>query len=87
MSEHPDDLAVDRLARAMKRKLKKAREAGRYGWNDEMECDVDYLASLLVLQLTTAKKADPVDIANFAMMLYNRKGGKTALRRQKVVLL
>ena len=62
--EHPDDLAVDRFAVAMKAKLKWEREErGRSGWQAMTEAD---LSRLLVEHLP---KGDPVDVANFCMML------------------
>ena len=70
--EHPDDIAVDGFAKAMKDKLAKKREEGRSGWED---ADPQWLAALLVGHV---QKGDPVDIANFCMMLYHH-GDKTSL--------
>jgi hypothetical protein len=61
---HPDDDAVDRFADAMKAKLARARERGRYGWQ---ESSAEYLSEALRDHLA---KGDPVDVANFAMMLH-----------------
>jgi hypothetical protein len=61
---HPDDAAVDRFADAMKAKLAQAREKGRYGWQ---ESSAEYLSDALREHLP---KGDPVDVANFAMMLH-----------------
>jgi hypothetical protein len=62
---HPDDIAVDRFADAMKQKLKHAREQkGRHGWE---ACQPEYLAKLMVEHLA---KGDMRDIANFAMMIW-----------------
>ncbi len=63
-SEHPDDIAVDGFGIAMKKKLAKKREEGRSGWQD---AEPKWLAELLVGHV---RKGDPVDIANFCMMLY-----------------
>lgn len=67
-SAHPDDEAVDRFAIAMKEKLARKRDAGRCGWED---CSMIRLADMLVDHLD---KGDPVDVANFAMMLFHREG-------------
>jgi hypothetical protein len=67
---HPDDLAVDKFAAMMKDKLKKSREKGRSGWDDPEQCEVSYLAKLLIDHV---EKGDPVDIANIAMMLALRE--------------
>ena len=61
---HPDDEAVDRFAAAMKAKLSKKREEGRSGWQ---AASAYFLNQLLHEHLS---KGDPVDIANFAMMLH-----------------
>lgn len=66
---HPDDAAVDRFAATMKWKLAKKRAEGRGGWDNPAVCSIDDLARMLV---THVAKSDPIDIANFAMMLWNR---------------
>ena len=73
---HGDDLAVDRFAAAMKAKLAASRARGRSGWDDPQECTVEMLARMLVDHLP---KGDPVDVANFAMMLHQRCAGTDAL--------
>ena len=67
--QHPDDAAVDRFAEAMKAKLSKKREDGRGGWQDKDECPQEFLSDLLRGHV---EKGDPVDVANFAMMLHQR---------------
>lgn len=62
---HPDDLAVDRAAASMKAKLAAARAKGRCGWET---CPPDQLQQML---LDNISKGDPVDVLNFAMMLFN----------------
>lgn len=62
---HTDDIAVDRFAAAMKAKLAKKRADGRGGW--EM-CPIGELRRMLHEHLN---KGDPVDVANFCMMLWN----------------
>lgn len=71
---HPDDAAVDRFAAAMKAKLAEKRGEGFGGWNDPSRCPIDYLATLLVEQIQRRPVLDPVDIGNFAMMIFNRPG-------------
>lgn len=62
---HTDDLAVNRFAVAMKAKMAKKRGEGRGGW--EM-CSIAELRRMLHAHLN---KGDPVDVANFCMMLWN----------------
>ncbi|MAK64729.1 MAG: hypothetical protein CMF75_08355 [Maricaulis sp.] len=67
---HSDDLAVGRFASAMKAKLAVAREVlGRGGWDDPAVCTTQKLAKMLLRHLV---KGDPVDVANFCMMLHER---------------
>ena len=63
-----DLVGVARFASAMKRKLAKKRQEGYAGWNDG-RCSIARLRGLLTSHL---KKRDPVDIANFCMMIWNR---------------
>jgi hypothetical protein len=74
---HIDDFAVNQFADSMKKKLAISREKGKSGWNDPLSCKVSYLAELLISHLP---KGDPVDVANFAMMLHLRDGGHEALK-------
>lgn len=74
---HPDDIAIDTFAQAMKNKMAQTREEGRDGWYDKSLCTDELLAQLLVKQLG---KGDPVDIANFAMMLFNRNAPDQVLK-------
>lgn len=62
---HSDDLAVDKFAAAMKEKMAKKRADGRAGWES---CPEQYLNAFLRDHLA---KGDPVDVGNFAMMLWN----------------
>jgi len=59
-----DDIAVDRFAEAMKAKLAKKRDEGRGGWET---CPGDMLSKMLIDHIA---KGDPVDVANFCMMLH-----------------
>lgn len=63
---HPDDRAVDQFAIRMKAKLAQARADGRGGWDDPARCSVEKLVKLM---LNHVHRGDPVDIANFCMML------------------
>lgn len=73
---HTDDDAVDRFAHSMRLKLARKRGEGYGGWDDPESCTVRHLADLLVKHI---EKGDPVDVANFAMMLAHREGGAQAL--------
>lgn len=64
---HPDDLAVDRFAAAMKAKLAKKRNEGRGGWDNREECTAEHLSYLLIQHCL---KGDPLDVGNLAMMLH-----------------
>jgi hypothetical protein len=69
LTAHRDDVAVDRFAAAMKAKLAKKRAEGRGGWNDPIEGMDVRLSGMLRKHVD---KGDPVDVANFAMMLHQR---------------
>jgi len=63
--DHPDDIAVDQFAIAMKAKLKRSRDFnGRDGWQD-MTAD-----QLSIMLLDHVQKGDPLDVGNLAMMLH-----------------
>lgn len=66
---HADDIAVDRFATAMKAKLAAKRAQGYGGWDRPEECRVEFLSQLLQEHV---RKGDPVDVANFSMMLHQR---------------
>lgn len=66
---HADDVAVDTFAQAMKNKLAEKRAQGAGGWDKPDECTVETLVQMLIENIS---KGDPVDIANFAMMLFHR---------------
>jgi hypothetical protein len=70
MSElHPDDVAVDAFAAAMKAKMARARALGRSGW---LHIDPIELWEMLEEHV---EKGDPVDVANFCMMLWHNQKG------------
>lgn len=66
---HPDDLAVEAFAAAMKAKMAESRAKGRGGWEDRTQCSPDDLSRMLRDHL---EKGDPRDVANFCMMLHQR---------------
>ncbi|AEA65723.1 hypothetical protein KDW40_19180 [Burkholderia cenocepacia] len=67
--EHADDIAVDQFAAAMREKMKRSREKGRGGWADKTLCSEKSLSQMLREHV---EKGDPVDVANFCMMLHHR---------------
>lgn len=67
---------IRNLVAAMREKLGKKRREGSTGWHRPEHCTTSRLAEMLLDHLT---KGDPVDIANFAMMLHNRLQGGVAL--------
>ncbi|UGA37759.1 hypothetical protein JOS77_28060 [Chromobacterium haemolyticum] len=78
-SQHPDDVAVDRFALAMKAKLADARDKGRTGWDDPAKCSVEYLAQLLVDHIGKDNAGNFEDVANLAMMLHQRGADPSVL--------
>lgn len=67
---HPDDDAIDQFAFGMKMKMAVARAKGRAGWQDKKQCSAENLSRLLHEHV---HKGDPIDVANFCMMLEMRK--------------
>lgn len=70
--QHRDDLAVDIFANAMKSKMTVSRWRGRSGWEDRSQCSQSHLSTMLRAHV---EKGDPVDVANFCMMLSMRGEG------------
>jgi len=68
-NQHPDDVAVDAFASKMRQKMAAARTKGRGGWDDKAQCSAETLSRMLREHV---EKGDPVDVANFAMMLSQR---------------
>ena len=66
---HPDDLAVDAFAAAMKAKLADARAKGCGGWNGDEPGMQQRLSDMLRAHI---EKGDPRDVANFCMFLHQR---------------
>lgn len=73
---HPDDLAVDALAAAMKAKLARQRAKGYGGW--DTDCTQQRLSDLLRGHVD---KGDPVDVANFCAFLLARGEGIAAAQQ------
>lgn len=67
---HSDDVAVDAFAAAMKAKMADARAKGRGGWEDPAQCSSEDLSRML---RDHVEKGDPRDVANFCMMLHQRR--------------
>lgn len=68
-ASHPDTQAVYRCADAMADKMRESRIKGRSGWDNKEQCSAQYLSDLL---RSHVEKGDPIDVANFAMMLHQR---------------
>ena len=68
-----DNEGVKRFANAMRRKLAKKRKDGYGGWHSPGECAENELVDMMADHV---KKGDMVDIANFAMMIWNRRNPK-----------
>jgi hypothetical protein len=65
-----DETGVRRFANAMADKLAAKRKENRGGWNRPHQASMKRLQKLL---REHAEKGDPVDIANFAMIIWNRQ--------------
>lgn len=72
-STHIDDIGIDRFTNAMRLKMAYARSKGRSGWNDQALCSGEQLAAALVEHLSKGNDGTFEDVANFAMMLHQRK--------------
>lgn len=67
-----NSIASRKLISAMMLKLDKKYSEGRSGWNDKDKVSNKTLSQML---RDHVEKGDPVDVANFCMMIYFR-GGK-----------
>jgi len=65
-TQHPDDLAIDRFATALKTKMAEGRAKGRQGWET---CPPAELSNML---RNHVEKGDPRDVALFCMMLWHQ---------------
>lgn len=75
---HHDDICVEQFACEMKAKLARKRAEGRSGWEDPEVVSIDDLAMMLVEHV---EKGDPLDVANFCMMLSLRASAPQALQQ------
>ncbi|MGV1900709.1 hypothetical protein ACQZ6V_10505 [Agrobacterium sp. 22-3674b3] len=66
---HFDNYSVSQFSYAMRIKLAIKRNEGRGGWQNKDYCSGEYLSRLLREHV---EKGDPVDVANFCMMLHQR---------------
>lgn len=73
---HPDDLAVDRFAQALKDKLAIARAKGCGGWQYDEPGMQQRLSDMLCEHV---RKGDPRDVAAFCLFLHQR--GEAILAR------
>lgn len=71
--DRADRTGVERFAAAMSDKLHLKADEGRGGWNKPDECSVEDLCLMMAAHI---KKGDMVDVANFAMMIWNRENPK-----------
>lgn len=78
-NNHPDNLAVDRFAFAMKQRLAEKRQEGRSGWDQPAECSERYLAERLV---DASFRGSYIGVANFAMFLHERGASREVLARE-----
>lgn len=66
---HPDDIAVDRFADALKQEMAEQRAKGRGGWDDPAQCHTQDLAASMVRQIDNGEL---IKASAYAMMLFNR---------------
>jgi len=66
---HADATAIMDFSAAMATKMHQAAMKGHAGWDDPTLCSD---ASLRVLLREAVAKGDPVDVANYAMMMHTR---------------
>src|SRR5690625_4053990 len=78
-NRHLDDMAVDQFAASMKTKLAKKRAEGRGGWQDMSASELSQLLHEHV------DKGDPLDVANFCMMLH--ENGQTIMQSPEMQAL
>jgi hypothetical protein len=60
---------IKQFSHAMEDKMDLAADKGRGGWSDKSLCSQDDLSRMLREHV---EKGDPVDVANFCMMLHCR---------------
>lgn len=81
---HSDDKYVMKFANFMLRKMEKKRNQGYGGWDDPDRCSAGKLSRMLIDHL---EKGDPVDVANFAMMIFFWGGGLHMSRLAKKLVM
>jgi hypothetical protein len=79
-TKHPDDIAVDQFAAAMKTKLATARAKGRNGWNTPHDPTDSQLAVSLVEHMVKGNAGTFEDVANFCMFLHQRGAPPSVLQ-------
>lgn len=72
LATHTDDIAVDSFAAIMKQKLAAKRLDGRHGWEDADPLHGISQDEISGMLREHVEKGDPVDVANFCMMLHHR---------------
>lgn len=72
VSTHQDDESVDLFCQAMHLRMATCREEGKEGWS---ECPVDQLWALLE---RSVGKRMPVDVGNYAMMIFAQEKARGA---------
>lgn len=80
---HKDDQAVDRFAEAMKAKMARSREKGRYGWDDPEDCTDAFLAGMLRGHVGKGNPGNFEDIGCLAMMLHQRGADPSILSERR----
>lgn len=81
---HSDDKYVMKFANFMLQKMEKKRKQGYGGWDDPERCSSKKLSRMLIEHL---EKGDPVDVANFAMMICFWGGGLHMKRLAKKLVM
>lgn len=67
---HKDDVGVIQFSLAMRDKMEQCRTSkGRWGWENKSYCEQQKLSDMLH---DCVEKGDPIDVANFCMMLHQR---------------
>lgn len=69
---HSDAAAIMEFAAAMASKMHQAAMKGHAGWDNPVLCSTESLQRALQEAVI---KGDPVDVANYAMMLHSRGAG------------
>lgn len=71
-AQHPDDVAIDRFAAAMKTKMAASRAKGRSGWEDHKQTSPEFLARMLVGHMQKSNPGNFEDLAIICMMMHQR---------------